>query len=75
MAQGLAPEFMPPKTGNDSFLIIGAGPAGLECARMLGGRGYAVHVADAALELGRRVSRELPAAGPCGLGHASGTID
>ena len=56
--KGWHPELMPPKTGDDSFLIVGAGPAGLECARMLGGRGYTVHVADAALELGGRVSRE-----------------
>jgi dimethylamine/trimethylamine dehydrogenase len=56
--KGWHPEIMPPRTGSDSFLIVGGGPAGLECARMLGGRGYTVHVADAALELGGRVTRE-----------------
>src|SRR5208337_1820589 len=45
--KGWHPEAVPPRSGEDSFLIVGAGPAGLECARMLGRRGYSVHVAEA----------------------------
>jgi dimethylamine/trimethylamine dehydrogenase len=39
-------------------LVVGAGPAGLECARALGQRGYAVRLAEAEEELGGRVTRE-----------------
>jgi dimethylamine/trimethylamine dehydrogenase len=39
-------------------LVVGAGPAGLECALALGQRGYRVHVAEAEKELGGRVTRE-----------------
>ena len=42
----------------DSVLIVGAGPAGLEAAHILGKRGYQVAIADAALEAGGRVTRE-----------------
>jgi len=56
--KGWHPERVPPRSGNDSFLVIGAGPAGLECARLLGRRGYAVHLVEAAEELGGRVARE-----------------
>src|SRR5450432_1161377 len=56
--KGWHPEIIPPRTGDDSFLIVGAGPSGLECARMLGGRGYTVHVAEASEQLGGRVARE-----------------
>jgi dimethylamine/trimethylamine dehydrogenase len=46
-------------------LIVGAGPAGLECARALGQRGYEVHLAEATTELGGRVTLEsrLPGLG------------
>jgi dimethylamine/trimethylamine dehydrogenase len=56
--KGWHPEAIPPRSGNDSFLIVGAGPSGLECARLLGRRGYTVHVAEAGEELGGRVTRE-----------------
>jgi len=39
-------------------LIVGGGPAGLECARALGRRGYQVALAEAEQELGGRVTRE-----------------
>jgi dimethylamine/trimethylamine dehydrogenase len=45
-------------TGTGSVLVVGAGPAGLEAAHILGKRGYEVTLADAALEAGGRVSRE-----------------
>jgi len=56
--KGWHPERVPPRSGNDSFLVIGAGPAGLECARILGQRGYAVSLAEAESVLGGRVTRE-----------------
>jgi dimethylamine/trimethylamine dehydrogenase len=56
--KGWHPESVPPRTGNDSFLVIGAGPSGLECARLLGKRGYMVHLAEAGEHLGGRVTLE-----------------
>jgi dimethylamine/trimethylamine dehydrogenase len=56
--KGWHPERVPPRSGDDSFLIVGAGPAGLECARLLGRRGYGVHLAEAQEQLGGRVTRE-----------------
>jgi dimethylamine/trimethylamine dehydrogenase len=56
--KGWHPERVPPRSGEDSFLIVGAGPAGLECARLLGRRGYGVHLAEAQEQLGGRVTRE-----------------
>jgi dimethylamine/trimethylamine dehydrogenase len=56
--KGWHPERVPPRSGDDSFLIVGAGPAGLECARLLGLRGYGVHLAEAQEQLGGRVTRE-----------------
>jgi dimethylamine/trimethylamine dehydrogenase len=56
--KGWHPEIIAPKASDDSVLIVGAGPAGLECARALGQRGYAVHLAEAAEDLGGRVTHE-----------------
>ncbi|MGH6933048.1 MAG: FAD-dependent oxidoreductase [Dongiaceae bacterium] len=56
--KGWHPEIIAAKTSDDSVLIVGAGPAGLECTRALGQRGHQVHLAEAAEELGGRVSRE-----------------
>jgi len=56
--KGWHPEVIPPRTGEDSFLVIGAGPSGLECARLLGRRGYTVHLAEADEQPGGRVTRE-----------------
>jgi dimethylamine/trimethylamine dehydrogenase len=56
--KGWHPENVPARSGDDGFLIVGAGPAGLECARLLGRRGYTVHLAEAKDELGGRVTRE-----------------
>jgi dimethylamine/trimethylamine dehydrogenase len=56
--KGWHPEAIPLRSGNDSFLIVGAGPSGLECARLLGRRGYTVHLAEASEQLGGRVTRE-----------------
>jgi dimethylamine/trimethylamine dehydrogenase len=56
--RGWHPERLPPRDTDDTVLIVGAGPAGLEAARALGGRGYKVILAEATRELGGRVSRE-----------------
>ena len=56
--KGWHPEAIPPRTGSDSFLIVGAGPTGLECARLLGRRGYGVSLAEAGEQLGGRVTQE-----------------
>ncbi len=56
--KGWHPEIIPGKTADESVLIAGAGPAGLECARGLGERGYQVHLAEAGTELGGRVVLE-----------------
>jgi dimethylamine/trimethylamine dehydrogenase len=54
---GWHPEQVPAGTGG-SVLIVGAGPAGLEAAHILGKRGYEVALADMDIEAGGRVSRE-----------------
>ncbi len=56
--KGWHPERIPSRGSEDSILIIGAGPAGLECARALGQRGYAVTLAEERPELGGRVTLE-----------------
>jgi dimethylamine/trimethylamine dehydrogenase len=56
--KGWHPECIAPKANDDSILIIGAGPAGLEAARAAAERGYNVTLAEAREELGGRVTRE-----------------
>jgi len=56
--KGWHPERIPAKESDESVLVIGAGPAGLECARALGQRGYSVTLAEASTELGGRVTDE-----------------
>jgi dimethylamine/trimethylamine dehydrogenase len=53
--RGWHPERVAPKRKEASILVIGAGPAGLECAVSLGKRGYDVALAEASRELGGRV--------------------
>ncbi len=52
------PERVPPGDGDTRVLVVGGGPAGLECARVLGLRGFAVTLAEAGDTLGGRVSLE-----------------
>ena len=56
--KGWHPETMAAKQSDDKILVVGAGPAGLECARALGQRGYDVMLSEARRELGGRVSLE-----------------
>jgi len=56
--RGWDPESIAAKGGGDPVLVVGAGPAGLEAARALGQRGYAVTLAEATSELGGRVTAE-----------------
>jgi dimethylamine/trimethylamine dehydrogenase len=56
--RGWHPERVPPARERARVLVVGSGPAGLECAVTLGKRGHEVALAEAGTELGGRVSRE-----------------
>lgn len=56
--RGWHPEIISLKKSDKEVMIVGAGPAGLECARALGQRGYDVSLLDARREVGGRVLRE-----------------
>ncbi len=56
--RGWHPEKIPQSQSDDTILVVGAGPAGLEAARALGQRGYAVTLAEATTQLGGRVAAE-----------------
>jgi dimethylamine/trimethylamine dehydrogenase len=70
--RGWHPERIAPAASAASVLVVGAGPAGLECALWLGRRGYEVSVAEAADDIGGRLRFEtrLP-----GLGTWSRVVD
>jgi dimethylamine/trimethylamine dehydrogenase len=67
--RGWHPETIAPKNSDDSVLVVGAGPAGLEAARALGQRGYDVTLAEAGTELGGRVAREAALPGLAAWGR------
>src|SRR5512143_2980018 len=56
--RGWHPEIIAPKKTEAEVMVVGAGPAGLECARALGQRGYGVTLLEACRELGGRVLLE-----------------
>ncbi len=56
--RGWHPEVAIARRSSKQVLVVGAGPAGLECARALGQRGYSVVLLEARRELGGRVLLE-----------------
>ncbi len=50
--RGWHPEKFSAADNPGGVLIVGAGPSGLECARVLGERGYEVHLCEAENEIG-----------------------
>lgn len=56
--RGWHPEIISPKKSEAEALVIGGGPAGLECTMQLARRGYQVTLAEASAEFGGRVGRE-----------------
>ncbi len=68
--RGWHPEAFPPAAGADRpVLVVGAGPAGMECAVVLAKRGFgAIHLVEAEPEIGGRLrwTRRLPTLGDWG---------
>ncbi len=56
--RGWHPERIPAQKQAAHILVVGAGPAGLECARTLGQRGYGVSLVEARRTCGGRVALE-----------------
>ena len=56
--RGWHPESIEPKGQQEAALVIGGGPAGLECAMQLARRGYKVTLAEATDTLGGRALKE-----------------
>jgi dimethylamine/trimethylamine dehydrogenase len=56
--KGWHPERVPSASSAARFLVVGAGPAGLEAARVLGKRGHEVHLSESRTVLGGRVTQE-----------------
>lgn len=54
--RGWHPEKFEPAKSDQDVLIVGAGPAGSECARVLMERGYTVHLVDSRDKLGGYVN-------------------
>jgi dimethylamine/trimethylamine dehydrogenase len=67
--RGWHPEVIAPAGSAASVLVVGAGPAGLECALALGRRGYDVTVAEAEDALGGRLRFETRLPGLAGWGR------
>ncbi len=70
--RGWHPEKIAPAASDAPVLVVGSGPAGLECALQLSNRGYSVTLAEAGRELGGRSRRE---SGLKGLGTWSRVRD
>ncbi len=55
--RGWHPEKFPKNGSGDSVLVVGAGPSGSECARVLMERGYTVHLYDSAEKVGGHLNQ------------------
>jgi dimethylamine/trimethylamine dehydrogenase len=66
--RGWHPEKFPKRGSDDSILVVGAGPSGAECARVLMERGYTVHLYDTAAKIGGHLNAvmTLPGLGEWG---------
>src|SRR6202142_99959 len=66
--RGWHPEKFRKRGSEDSILVVGAGPSGSECARVLMERGYTVHLYDTAAKIGGHVNQlaTLPGLGEWG---------
>src|SRR5258708_32744829 len=64
--RGWHPEKFPKRGSDDSVLVVGAGPSGGECARVLMERGYTVHLYDTAAKSGGHLNSLIT---PPGLGE------
>jgi dimethylamine/trimethylamine dehydrogenase len=56
--RGWHPEKVVPQVNPKEVMVVGGGPAGLECARVLGQRGNTVSLVEARTEFGGRVALE-----------------
>ena len=63
--RGWHPEKFAPAKSDETILVVGAGPAGSEAARVLMERGYVVHLADSCEKVGGHVNDLVK---PPGLG-------
>ncbi len=57
------PEIIERRVNEEAALVVGSGPAGLECAMQLARRGYEVTLAEAKQEFGGRVMQEAALTG------------
>ncbi|MGT2490668.1 oxidoreductase [Cupriavidus basilensis] len=66
--RGWHPEKFARKKSDDAVLVVGAGPAGSECARVLMERGHTVHLVDQAEKIGGHLNQiiTLPGLGEWG---------
>lgn len=55
--RGWHPEKFPKSGSKDSVLVVGAGPSGSECSRVLMERGYTVHLYDSAEKIGGHLNQ------------------
>ncbi len=56
--RGWHPEIYRPRHADESIMVVGAGPAGLEASQALGKRGYRVVLVEQSRQLGGRVAKE-----------------